>query len=135
MKQFYFSICYNLFFCAPLASVFHLLRDFHIDRDNIVAICFSLLQKFCSIFHGILLNPFIGLLIIFSRWFFSFSYIWKKNKYIYIYIYRKIYIKKWFKMFNGVNMTNFFKNHKKVLSKSLKNCLNILKIMLFATLY
>ena len=46
-------------------------------------------------------------------------------------IYRKINIKKWFKMFDGVNMINFFMNHKKVLSKSLKNRLNILKIMFF----
>ena len=44
--------------------------------------------------------------------------------------------KKWFKMSYGIIIIiiSFFMNHKKITSKSLKNCIDFLKIMFFDTI-
>ena len=116
----FFHLFYSLFLCSTSFCFSSSERFLYRSRQYCSYLFFTSSEILWN-----LLNPFIGFLVIFSRWFFSFSYIWKKK------IYRKINIKKWFKMFDGVNMINFFMNHKKVLSKSLKNRLNILKIMFF----
>ena len=58
VKDFYFSIFSNIFFCTQLAFVFHLLIGFYIVLNHIVTFCFSLLQKDFDTFHEHFLKLF-----------------------------------------------------------------------------
>ena len=57
---------YNIFFYAQLVFIFHLLVDFCIFDNHIVAFCLFLFQKDFDIFHELLLQSFLLILIIFS---------------------------------------------------------------------
>ena len=72
ITTFYFFAFRNIFFYTQLAFVFHLLRDFYILHDHILAFVFFIFSKI----------SFTRLSLNFSPCFFfiisSFLYIWKK---------------------------------------------------------
>ena len=78
VKWFSFSIFYNVFFYTKVAFYFHLEEDFYSVRKNILAFCFSILQKGLDTFHK-LFESFFVFSIIVDKYYFIYKQI-KKNK-------------------------------------------------------
>ena len=80
VKWFSFSIFYNVFFYTQVAFYFHLEKDFYSVRKNILAFCFSILQKGLDTFHK-LFESFFVFSIIVDKYYFIYKQIKKIKNY------------------------------------------------------